>query len=237
MIVIFFFLNLNDVFNNLNLGSEYSKIYTCLLEEGMLRVIDIAKHTDLPRTSCYEYLPTLMKLGLVEERQVGKSRFFKATSPDHLIQLVYKKKNEVNYILSSLESKYSELTAIFNKNESAFKVKFFNGERELKELFKIIQRENELYAIGVLKESSKVKDGLFNDAKKLIERTNFVNLEKMSDSSTDGLKLEPNFFRIVNSKIIVLVNLEKNSGILIKEEGFVSNELLIVKKLWALLNN
>ncbi len=109
-------MDLENVFKNLGLGKEYSDIYSVLLEEGKLRIIDIGKKTGLPRTSCYEYMPKLIDLGLVEEERIKKSRFYKVTAPNYLFEAMYKRKQHLDYSIKNLENSYDDILGLYKNN-------------------------------------------------------------------------------------------------------------------------
>ncbi len=106
-------LNFDGLFQNFGLGNEYAQIYSTLLEEGKLKIIDIAKSTGLPRTSCYEYIPKLIELGLILETKQGKSRYYSVSSPAALLKLAYNRKTDLDFGLKNLESNFSAIEEIY----------------------------------------------------------------------------------------------------------------------------
>lgn len=61
------FSNLQNELEKFGLSRDQSALYLCLVQEGELRIQELAKRTELPRSTVYEHLKVLFKLGLAEE--------------------------------------------------------------------------------------------------------------------------------------------------------------------------
>lgn len=76
----------------LGLSDKESKVYLALLEVETDSVIDLAKKTDINRTTIYPVLESLSKKGLISEVKVDKKIRYAAESPERLETYVERRK-------------------------------------------------------------------------------------------------------------------------------------------------
>ncbi len=208
-------MNIVEAFRLMGLGSEYSKIYEVLLKEGNMRVIDIANKTRLPRTSCYEYLPKLVELNLVEEIVEDKSRLFAPKSPANILNILYKLKNDVNFTLGTFEAEFASLMNIFENNENRM-VSVIN---DIDELDKILIKLTDAQSKSFGPEN-------FDNIKVSKLKTSLNRLKKNTKYHVQEYK---NILKVISNDKILFVNLENGNSLLINDTDFASLEKLLNK--------
>jgi len=131
---------INKLLEQLNFSPKESLIYLVLLEIGSGKANDLAKKTDLNRTTVYDICETLMQRGLISKYKKGASTYFNALDPKHLLTYldrekeeqakeIEKQKNKVNDLLPQLIS----LQSIYGKTKP--KVQFFEGDKGMREAY------------------------------------------------------------------------------------------------------
>lgn len=228
-------MNLDGVFQNLGLSQEYASIYLTLMKDGKLRIIDIAKNTGLPRTSCYDYIPRLISLGLIKEKQINKSRYYYVSNPDNLLQLLYKEKNDLNYNLNNLENNFNDLVSLYEQREVSSTIVNSKDQDEIDSFLDntstqkasriilwcgnnhsaINTKKQKIFKKYVLNSKSIVDEGIFK-ALKLSNTKNLV-LSKFSDEPT---------FELIQSNFVLYLHEGFTSALIIKDLNYVKNEVL-----------
>ncbi len=122
------------IFKQLGFSKNEASVYIASLEMGKASAQDIAKKAGLKRTTTYSVLDYLVERGVVaktEER--GKTRFV-AEAPDKLLSIV-------NTIQSDIKKALPELNAIYNKSEAKPKIKFYEGDQAIQNVYDDTLRE------------------------------------------------------------------------------------------------
>lgn len=126
------------------LSAEQAKVYLSLLKNGHTTAKRIAVITGIGRTLTYKVLEQLLGLELVEKKDnVAKVAFFFPTHPEHLKELVEKKRKTTERALSGLNSIFGGLTSDFNMLLGKPHVQFFEGVDGLKEIYNDILEINQ----------------------------------------------------------------------------------------------
>lgn len=79
---------LEKYLQEIGLNEKEAAIYLALLQVDAASVIDIAKKTDVNRSTVYVVLEDLMKKGLVSDTKSGKKIHYQAESPERLVAFV-----------------------------------------------------------------------------------------------------------------------------------------------------
>jgi HTH-type transcriptional regulator, sugar sensing transcriptional regulator len=113
---------------DLGLSDKESKVYLALLEVENDSVIDLAKKTNINRTTIYPVLESLSKKGLVSEVKIDKKIRYSAESPDRLETYIEKRKIQLDEQSKRLVDLVPQLKSI--KRESGEKpiIKVFEGK-------------------------------------------------------------------------------------------------------------
>ncbi len=112
----------------LNLEDNEIKIYLACLSLGSSKVNEIAKKSQLIRTTAYGVLKSLIEKGLISTVLKDNVAYFQAANPKQLIEILDEKKKKIISILPKLE-KMQEFVP------KKHKVELFEGKDGLKTLF------------------------------------------------------------------------------------------------------
>jgi|GEM_PF-1027481 len=86
----------------LGLSDKESRVYFAMLELGQTTALNIARVSEIKRTSVYDTIERLQKRGLVTEQHVGLKRKFVAESPRVLQSLLHEQQQELEEALPGL---------------------------------------------------------------------------------------------------------------------------------------
>lgn len=86
----------NEIFTNLNLSPRDAAVYEALLRKGVSSIRHVAEATGINRGSVYESIKDLMAAGLVRHQQLKASKRYFAEDPSKLIDLIKKRRVELN---------------------------------------------------------------------------------------------------------------------------------------------
>ena len=133
---------------NIGLNKNQIKVYLASLELGSATVIELARKTDIIRTTIYDNLRVLKKYGLITEiiNENGKNLFI-PENPGKLLRALESKKQKI-------KESIPDLLEIFHSTKTRPKIQFFYGKQGIIELMEIANQENperENFLLGDLK--------------------------------------------------------------------------------------
>ncbi len=138
-------MELEKVLQFIGLSPKEAKVYLALLELGQATVPAISKKAGIKRPTTYVVLEELQKKGLALFLPNKLKVFYAPESPEKLLKEQQEKKN-------ILEEKMPELLAIYNLKTEKPKVRFFEGEDNIVELYnKEIFKEKKIDFYGSIK--------------------------------------------------------------------------------------
>lgn len=94
------------LFSQIGIDEKMGKIYLFLLEHGRAPISDIAKFTGIHRVEIYRKLPYLLELWLIKEVPIGKRKFYLATSPQKLEDMIVQAQENSERVIEDLIDKY-----------------------------------------------------------------------------------------------------------------------------------
>ena len=100
----------NDLLSTLKdigLEPKEADIYLSVLKLGKASITDIAKVSEIKRTTVYEYVNKLVKDGLFHKTAQGKRLIYVAEDPSKLIRLLEHKRKKAASILQDLQDIYA----------------------------------------------------------------------------------------------------------------------------------
>lgn len=92
---------------NIGLEPKEAEVYLSVLKLGKASITDIAKTSDIKRTTVYEYVNKLTKDGLFHKTAQGKRMVYVAEDPAKLIKLLEHKRKQADSILQDLQDIYA----------------------------------------------------------------------------------------------------------------------------------
>ncbi len=132
----------NKILSSLGMTPEQVKIYSFLIESGVVSVKVIASKTGIGRAFVYKILDQLIKLELVKKREdLSKIALFGALHPQKLRDMEMKKKTEFEEMVHGFEPIYSKLLSAYNLFQGKPNVRFMEGMNGLQEMYNDILAE------------------------------------------------------------------------------------------------
>jgi sugar-specific transcriptional regulator TrmB len=126
----------NQILQNLGLNLDQSQIYLSLLEEGPQTASQLANNTSVKRTYVYNVVKSLANLGLASQEQKGKTTFFKAASPDHLLNIAKDQAAKAQQAHSALDNILPFLSSSFILSGSRPIITYHEGIEGIKYIYK-----------------------------------------------------------------------------------------------------
>jgi len=131
------------------LTESESKIYLALLDLGPSMAGAIARKSGLHRRTVYDTTEMLIKKGLIGYIIQNNRRFFKASPPERILEILKEKQNNLAPIIKTLQEKYS-------KTKEKEETNFYKGHEGLKSVFEEQLNEKEILILGANKDASQI---------------------------------------------------------------------------------
>ena len=121
-------MEIKHILEQLGLKDKKADVYLAALELGSATVIEISKKASIKRTTCYDILMDLIKMGLVSETSKGKKRLFIGEDPEKILGDLENKEKLLSGILPQLK-------AVYNIKGVKPKIRFYEGKEGLREVY------------------------------------------------------------------------------------------------------
>ncbi|PIZ65981.1 hypothetical protein CO051_06550 [Candidatus Roizmanbacteria bacterium CG_4_9_14_0_2_um_filter_39_13] len=121
--------------NTLGLSEEEISIYITALEQGSTTVLELARITKIPRTTVYLLIDSLTEKGLLQLTADGKKKLYVPASPEELINMATKKRDQLEKSISSLGQELPQLQALYNMSHQKPKIRYYEGIEEVKKIY------------------------------------------------------------------------------------------------------
>ena len=122
----------SSILEEVGLTQKESNVYLALTELGSSSASEIIQKTGSHRAVVYDLLERLIEKGLVGHVIKGRKKFFEATNPERLLEILKEKENKVKSIIP-------ELTELSQFKEH-LDVKIYKGKEGIKTVFEDIIR-------------------------------------------------------------------------------------------------
>ncbi len=130
---------IKDLLKYLNFPEKEATVYLALIEVGQAKAREIALKTGLNRTTVYDLCELLMKKGLISQYKKSSGTYFSALEPQRLLGYLDREKEEQNKQIARQKKKVEELLPQLMSLQNIFstkpKVKFFEGEKGMREAY------------------------------------------------------------------------------------------------------
>jgi sugar-specific transcriptional regulator TrmB len=250
---------IEKLFKQLNFSEKESKVYLTLLELGSAKAKEIARKSEMNRTTVYDICDELMQKGLISKYRKGTATYFNALDPSHLLTYLEREKEESTKTIEKQKQKVSELLPQLISLQNIFtnkpKVQFFEGEKGMMEAYEDTLTSGEIilaYAnVETMHEGlpnffpeyykRRVENKIFIKAivpknELSIERLKY-NQQEMRDSrflSEDTMTFSPEI-NIYNNKIL-FVSWKEKVAIIIESKELAELQKLTFNLLWNTLS-
>ena len=80
--------------SKVGLNEKETQIYLALLKEGQVLANNLAKKTNILRSSIYDYLDALVEKGVLSYSIISGKKYFQAVSPEKILDNFKEEKNK-----------------------------------------------------------------------------------------------------------------------------------------------
>jgi len=229
-----------EVLEEFGLSVNESKVYLACLELGLSKVNEIGIKAGIIRESTYGILNSLINKGIVSSVIKSNVKYFEATEPRNLKQILREKELLIEKVLPHLnELKKSKLKKP--------QIQFYQGKEGLKTIMEeILLAKNEVLAMVSNKNLTKLFEFYFPNFIRRREKAR-IKIRLLSDKKPFSKKYiqfkklpkEFNFNTahwIYEDKVIILsLNQKEPVGLLIEDKDIFNFQKNIFELLWRLL--
>ena len=142
-------MDTKEALQHFGLNEKQASIYLALLELGTASAPSISKKSGVKRPTTYVILQELRQKGLLTEMPKKSKTLYTAKSPEILLAARKEQNEEIRFTMP-------EILALYNSKAEKPKVRFYQGEREINELYNEIFAEKEIWfvaSIGAIPEN------------------------------------------------------------------------------------
>ncbi len=241
-------MEIKHILEQLGLKDKKADVYLAALELGSATVIEISKKADIKRTTCYDILLDLIKIGLISETSKGKKRLFIGEDPEKILKELENKEKLFSEILPQLKS-------VYNIKGIKPKIRFYEGKEGLKEVYAdTLKYSGEILAfasedvVRVLG-AEWAKDYLKKRVKKnihvrvVLPKTKLISqiIEKDTELLRMSKPISPEKYpfsieiNIYGHKKVALMSSREQMGIIIEGDEIYKTMKLIFELVWDIL--
>lgn len=220
------YTNIIKELQKFGLSENQSLIYVSLIQQGDLRIQDIVNITHIPRTSVYEHIKVLLKIGLVEEIIEHKFVRIKAYPISYLKHSLYESLLKTQTLIKDLSSLEHVVKLLPDKMSlSTTTVRYYKGlsaGRQL--LWNTLSAKGTMYVYSAYGRSQFVGKKFYKD---------FVR-ESKERNITEKVLINP------TERAIRLIKRDAGSSLArtkINDLRFLSEENLVIKGETFIYNN
>jgi sugar-specific transcriptional regulator TrmB len=128
--------NLYTSLKEIGLSDLEINLYTVSLKLGPSPLTEVAKNLNISRPNIYKIIKSLEDYGLVRFGEKEKyARNFMVESPNVVLDILRKKKNNISEIDNGLISELPDLLAMYHQGESSTKIKVLKGKEQYIKIF------------------------------------------------------------------------------------------------------
>ena len=168
---------LSSLFKIINLDKKYALIYRSVFNHGSTTVTNITKDTKVPKTTCYDCLHKLEKLGIISTFENNKIVFYSAEDLEVIVNIV--KKERLKLLKNINVAKEIIRKSKTNKHKET-KVKYFKNADELIQAYeKTLSSSEKIRAYANIEEMHKGLPNFFPEYYQRRSR-NFIFINTIS---------------------------------------------------------
>lgn len=242
---------MEEELKELGLTDSEVKIYLACLSETGTNVKDISLKTGIIRTTSYGLLEGLIKKGFVSEINRGGIKFFRATSPKELINVLDQKKEKIKAIIPELEKIRQAIPSFYNidffQGKSGVKIITNDIISKKKEVIKILGagqewfKFSEIFSIIYYRKKKEMNVKTKTILSDTFEERNFLKNKDVKNSEIKFLKnidVTKTAVFIYQDKV-AFASYEKDNprGFIIKDKEFNYSQNVFFDNLWRIAKN
>jgi sugar-specific transcriptional regulator TrmB len=224
--------------NEIGLTDNEAKVYLALLDLGPSLAGQISRKTGMHRRTVYDTTEMLIKKGLIGYILKNNRRYFEASNPNRILEILNEKKDLVTPIVSGLRDKFE---GVKEKQET----NFYKGKEGLKNIFEDQLNAKEILIIGaspdaydILKfyfkwydqkrKKKKIKSRILAYDKK-IQKIDLADIRYLPQKYSNPVAVN-----IYDDKVAIILWATKPIAILIKEKEIADAYRNYFELMWKL---
>ncbi len=158
---------LEKYLQDIGLSDKEAAIYLALIQFDHVSVIDLAKKTDINRSTVYVVLDSLEKKGLVSETTVGKKTHYQAEPPERLETYVERQKISLDEQSKRLKDIIPQIKSVRRETGERPIVQYFEGKEGVFSMNESLYQDNEEGGTAYLVYSRDLLDKVFPETERV----------------------------------------------------------------------
>jgi sugar-specific transcriptional regulator TrmB len=236
-------MNIELALKEFGLTEKESKVYLELLKLDSIKLQELARKIDMPRTSVFNTLNYLISKGLASKIEVQKIAHYSATDPSKFEDILEQKKKYIQSVMPELKSlqniitnktsvevfqgaqgAYSIYLDVFKKKEMKY---FFGNYENLKPLMKHLMPSARQLRIDKNIPAKVMCEPTEED---IFHTKAYKNLTEMRQSP--ALKAFPGYIFIYGDNVALFTNEKEMVGVIIRNAEVAKMMMLIFEMYW-----
>jgi sugar-specific transcriptional regulator TrmB len=156
-------MDILDVFKELGLKEDHLKIYQASLSWGETTISNLAYKSKIPRTTAYDLVSDLIKVGLIKLSVKNDSKVYIPEDPEKITELLKNKSSEISNLISVVNNSMKELKAIQNTKKNKPKIYLLEGAEGIKQAYEMTFNTKEVLVQCLTDDYGDVSEDWFND--------------------------------------------------------------------------
>ena len=149
-----------EVLEELGLTKSEIKVYLALLELGQSTTGPVVDKAEIASSKIYEILEKLVNKGLVSYVLKGSVKYFEATQPERILDLLKEKEKDLERRRKEIQKMLPELTRKKELSKYKENASIYKGMKGLETVFyesiNLMKKNDIMYSIGIPQRSEKV---------------------------------------------------------------------------------
>lgn len=241
------------------LNDKEITIYLTLLKSGPSTIMDLARKTDIKRSTTHNNVEELIKKGLVSQTNHGERRMVVAENPEKLKFLLEQRKWEVSRLETNMDEIVKEIFQIVPKarENTHVDVKYYTGKEGTSLIYRDAFAAKELRSYVNLTAASKIfpeNSAIYLNSQK---KNRNLKVKELIDNSDESIKIAKHYeknsnfnFKISSKPLnlttidtllydgkVAFINFRDDSitGTVIDNNDYYNNNVVIFDLIWDLM--
>ena len=133
---------IEEILKEIGLNEKEIQVYLVILEKGICKVEKILERVQIPRTTIYGILDSLIKKGFVSCTYQGKIKHFQTAEPKEILKIEEEKLRKLKEVIPELEKRK---TSVGEKPN----IEMYSGKKGIQVIYeKILEEKKEISGYG-----------------------------------------------------------------------------------------
>lgn len=244
--------NLHRPLQSTGLTEKERDVYLAILSLGKGTITNIAKRSNLKRTSIYQYVEVLLQENLISQTVVKKRIFYIAENPRKILTLLEKKKTTLEKSKQAIEDILPDLESLYSLSFIKPEIRLYEGKDGLRTVYReMVTHHKNILSFFSPKKFFSLFTYEDNDAILMALKKNggtLTNLVEKSDEAIKRLQIQkyasfvksktlPKNFTfdtdfLIGNGTIAHISFDKKVAVIIQDPAIAHLQKNIFKTLW-----